>query len=100
MGIQNKGLVKIELEETPDIPKADQGKIEKFDKSKFPSRRNYDESFKNHPKWRLRRGKYGFTDYIQATDRYPRNISLRDFRGNPFTAAQSQLADYVWRKSR
>ena len=96
-GIQRKGLVKIELETTPDIPKEDQTKIKDFDKSKFPSRRNYDESFKNYPKWKLRRGRYGLGDYIQASDR---NISLGDFRGDPFTASQSQLATYVERKSR
>ena len=42
----------------------------------------------------------GRTDYIKTTDRDPRNISLRDFRGDPFTASQSELADYVKRKSR
>jgi len=63
------------------------------------SRREYDEVFQNHPNWKLKAGKNGLTDYIQASDRNPRNISLRDFRGDPFTASQTQLADYVQGKS-
>ena len=92
-------LVKIELEDTPDIAKQDQTKIKDFDKSKFTSRRKYDEVFQNHPNWKLKAGKYGYGDYIQASDRSPKNISLKNFRGDPFTASQTQLADYVQGKS-
>jgi len=106
---QHDNLVKIELEDTPDIAKQDQTKIKDFDKSKFTSRRKYDEVFQNHPNWKLKAGQYG--DYIQASDRSPKNISLKKFRGDPFTASQTQLADFVqgksiyrginrWRKSR
>jgi hypothetical protein len=90
-------LVKIELEDTPDIAKQDQTKIKDFDKSKLISRRKYDEVFSNHPNWKLKAGQYG--DYIQASDRSPKNISLKKFRGDPFTASQTQLADYVQGKS-
>ena len=92
-------LVKIELEANPDIAKQDQTKIKDFDKSKLTSRRKYEESFKNHPNWKLKAGKYGYGDYLQAIDRSPKNISLKNFRGDPFTASQSQLADYVQGKS-
>lgn len=96
-GIQRKGLVKIELEQTPDIPKEDKEKIKDFDKSKFPSNRKYKEALKQYPKWKVMDGIYG--DYILATDRNPRNISLKYFKGNPLTAAQSKLAQYVESRS-
>lgn len=93
-------LVKIELENIPDIPKVDKEKVRDFDKSKFyVFKRNYDEPFRHNPDWKLKAGRYGYGDYIQASDRSPKNISLKKFRGDPFTASQTQLADYVQGKS-
>jgi hypothetical protein len=94
-----RSLVKIELEDIPDIPKQDKTKIKDFDKSKMTSKREYNVAFQNHPKWKLKAGKYGYGDYIQAVDRIPKNISLMKFNGDYFTAPQSKIAQYVERKS-
>ena len=82
-----------------NIPKQDKTKMKDFDKSKMTSKREYNVAFQNHPKWKLKAGKYGYGDYIQAVDRIPKNISLMKFNGDYFTAPQSKIAQYVERKS-
>lgn len=92
-------LVKIELENIPDIPEVDKEKVKDFNKSKFyVFKRNYDEPFRHNPDWKLIQGPYG--DYIKTKDRLPKNISLKHFKGDYFTAEQNQLATYIEGKSK